>query len=95
MAHIVKSYAKTIGDGTKEIQIYLIDASETILPGTSSYIINNTQKRLEKLGVNILTNAFITKVQKNKILFKNGDSLDFCFMIFTGGIKASLLNEAI
>jgi len=95
MAYIIKSYSKTIGEGTKEVQIYLIGANESILPGTSSYIIKNTYKRLEKLGVNILTNFFITKVQKDKIIFKNGETLDFCFMIFTGGIKASLLNEAI
>ena len=95
MAYVIKNYAKTIGEHTQEINIYLIDASETILPGTSTYIIKNTQKRLEKLGVKILTNAFITKVEKDKIIFKNGETLGFCFMIFTGGIKASSLNEAI
>ena len=95
MAYVIKSYAKTIGEHTKEIKIYLIDASETILPGTSPYIIKNTQERLEKLGVKILTNAFITKVEKDKIIFKSGETLEFCFMIFTGGIKASLLNEAV
>ena len=95
MAYVINNYAKTIGEHTKEIKIYLIDASETILPGTSTYIIKNTKKRLEKLGVKILTNAFITKVEKDKIIFKNGETLEFSFMIFTGGIKASLLNEAI
>ena len=95
MAYVINNYAKTIGEHTKEIKIYLIDASETILPGTSPYIVKNTQKRLEKLGVKILTNAFITKVEKDKMIFKNGDTLSFSFMIFTGGIKASLLNEAV
>jgi NADH:ubiquinone reductase (H+-translocating) len=95
MARVINSYAKTIGEHAKEIKIHLIDASETILPGTSPYVINNTQKRLEKLGVKILTNAFITKVESDKIIFKSGETLDFCFMIFTGGIKASLLNESL
>ena len=95
MADVLEEYSKTIGKRSENIKIYLIDASETILPGTSSYVIKNTKKRLEKLGVNILTNAFITKLDETKIYFKNGDELEYHFMIFTGGIKASPLNEVI
>ena len=92
MAHVIKSYAKTLGERAKMIKIVLIDASETILPGMSPYIIKNTHKRLEKLGVQILTSAFISNVDKTTIYFKNGDELNYHFMIFTGGIKASNLN---
>ncbi|MEA2073963.1 MAG: FAD-dependent oxidoreductase [Campylobacterota bacterium] len=95
MAYVVKEYGKTIGERSKDINIYLIDASDTILPGNSSYVIKNTQKRLKKLGVNILTNAFISEVDDSKISFKEGDDLEYCFMIFTGGIKAAPLNESI
>ena len=95
MAHVIKSYSKTIGDNAKDIKIYLIDASETILPGTSEYIIKNTEKRLKKLGVEILTNAFISSVEKSQISFKNGDTLEYCFMVFTGGIKASSFNNSV
>jgi NADH:ubiquinone reductase (H+-translocating) len=95
MAHVIREYGKTIGRRSKEINIYLIDASETILPGSSKYVIQNTTKRLEKLGVKILTNAFISKVDEKKISFKEGSDLEYCFMVFTGGIKASPLNESI
>ncbi|QSZ43069.1 NAD(P)/FAD-dependent oxidoreductase [Sulfurimonas aquatica] len=95
MAHVIKNYSKTIGSRAKEIKIYLVDASETILPGTSDYIIKNTFKRLESLGVNILTNAFISKVDKSFVYFKDAEPLEYSFMIFTGGIKASPLNEVI
>jgi NADH dehydrogenase len=95
MAYVINHHSKTIGENTKEIKIHLIDASDTILPGASKYIIKHTHKRLEKLGVEILTSSFITKVEKNKIIFKDGKTLEYNFMIFTGGIKASLLNEAI
>lgn len=95
MAYAVKEYGKTIGKRAKNIKIFLIDASETILPGTSSYIIKNTNKRLHKLGVNILTNTFIAKVDEKKISFKDGSDLEYNFMIFTGGIKASPLISTI
>lgn len=93
MAHIIENYSKTIGERAKAIKIYLIDASETILPGMSSYIVSNTQKRLEKLGVKILTSAFINNLDGTHIYFKNGKKLNYHFMIFTGGIKASNLNN--
>lgn len=93
MANVIEIYSKTIGERAKAIKIYLIDASDTILPGMSTYIISNTQKRLEKLGVKILTSAFINNLDKSYIYFKNGKKLHYHFMIFTGGIKASSLNN--
>jgi len=95
MADVVKHYSKAIGESAKEIKIYLIDASETILPGTSQYLVKNTHQRLEELGVNILTNAFISSVNESEIIFKNGDKLEYCFMIFTGGIIASKFNDSV
>lgn len=95
MAYVLDNYSKTIGDTAKEIHIYLIDASETILPGMGEYSIENTRKRLEELGVNILTGAFINNVDASHIHFKNGEKLQYRFMIFTGGIKAAALNDTI
>nr|MBU1658715.1 NAD(P)/FAD-dependent oxidoreductase [bacterium]MBU1994852.1 NAD(P)/FAD-dependent oxidoreductase [bacterium] len=95
MANVIQIYSKTIGERAKAIKIYLIDASDTILPGMSPYIVTNTKKRLEKLGVKILTSAFIDKLDKTFIYFKNGEKLHYHFMIFTGGIKASNLNNTV
>ncbi len=95
MAHIIHTYSKTIGRRAKNIKIYLIDASKTILPGMSDFLVKNTQKRLESLGVNILTDTFIDKLDDSYIYFKNSQKLKYHFMIFTGGIKASDLNEQV
>ncbi|MDD5401057.1 MAG: NAD(P)/FAD-dependent oxidoreductase [Sulfurimonas sp.] len=92
MANIIHTYSKTIGQRAKNIKIYLIDASKTILPGMSGFLINNTQKRLQSLGVNILADTFIDKMDNEYIYFKNSQKLKYHFMIFTGGIKASDLN---
>ena len=95
MANTIEMYKKTIGDRVRTIKIYLIDASKTILPGMSSFLIRNTQKRLESLGVNILTDTFIEKVDESYLRFQNSQKLKYHFMIFTGGIKASGLNDAV
>ncbi len=95
MAYVLDSYSKTIGDTAKEIHIYLIDASDTILPGMGQYSIDNTKKRLEALGVKILTSTFINTVDATHVHFRSGEKLPYSFMIFTGGIKASSLNDTI
>jgi len=87
MADVIKKHTKSIGESTKEIRIYLIDASSTILPGMSDFVVTKTQQRLEELGINIMTDAFIERVDSSCIHFKDGRKLDFFFMIFTGGIK--------
>ncbi|MGB5505458.1 MAG: NAD(P)/FAD-dependent oxidoreductase [Sulfurovum sp.] len=95
MAYVLETYSKTIGDTAKEIHIYLIDASDTILPGMGKYSIEKTKKRLESLGVKILTGAFINSVDGSHIYFKNGEKIPYSFMIFTGGIKAAELNDSV
>ncbi len=87
MADVIKKHTKSIGESTQEIKIHLIDASSTILPGMSDFIIKNTHQRLKELGINIMTDSFIESVSSSSIQFKDGRNLEFCFMIFTGGIK--------
>lgn len=95
MAYISKKFTRSIGIKNSNINIYLIEAYDTILNGMDSYIIKNTVKRLESLGVNIKINSFINKVEQNSLTLKSGEKLDFDFMIFTGGIKAKGLNEKL
>ena len=87
MADVIKKHTQSIGTSTQEIKIHLIDASATILPGMSDYVVSRTCERLEDLGIEIMTDAFIEKVDASSIHFRDGRVLDFYFMIFTGGIK--------
>ncbi len=91
MADVIKKHARSIAASAAQIKIHLIDASSTILPGMHPYIIAQTTLRLEALGIVIMTDAFIERVEPHRLHFKDGRTLDFCFMIFTGGIKASLI----
>jgi len=87
MADVITKHTKSIGESAREIRIHLIDAAPTILPGMSDFIVTNTRARLEALGINIMTDAFIQSVDSTTIRFKDGKSLKYFFMIFTGGIK--------
>lgn len=87
MADVIKKHTQSIGESARQIRICLIDASTSILPGMSEYIVKSTRERLESLGISIMTNAFIERVERSTVHFKDGRALDFAFMIFTGGIK--------
>jgi NADH dehydrogenase len=88
MAYIASKFTKSIGIKESKINIYLVEAYNSILNGMDSYIINNTMKRLESLGVKVMLNSFIEEVEPHNIILKDTSQLPFNFMIFTGGIKA-------
>ena len=94
MAYIAKKFTKSMGIESSNITIHLIEAYDSILNGMDDYIIKNTLKRLDKLGVNVLTNSFIQTVKKHKVILKTGEEIKYDFMIFTGGIVANELNNS-
>ena len=79
--------------GCRGVDVYLIDAYETILFGMDPFLIESAYERLVKLGVHVWHNNRISEVRANQILLDNGKTLDFEFMIFTGGIAASTLTQ--
>lgn len=89
MADVIDKHYKTLGANARKIRITLIDAAETILPGMSDYIVRHTTRRLEALGIRIRTRAFIDRVEEGTVHLKDGTTLPYCFMIFTGGIVAT------
>jgi len=79
--------------GCRGVDVYLIDAYETILFGMDPYLIQSAHKRLVQLGVHVWHNNRIGEVRENQIILDSGKVLDFEFMIFTGGIAASTLTQ--
>lgn len=94
MAYVVHTHAQSIGKGAKDIKIYLVDAGETILPGQSDYIIRHTMNRLRALDVEIMTGAFIERIEDHHIYFKGGDALKYRHLVFTGGITANRVDSS-
>jgi len=79
--------------GCRGVDVYLIDAYETILFGMDPYLIESAHQRLVQLGVHVWHNNRIGEVRENQIILDSGKVLDFEFMIFTGGIAASTLTQ--
>lgn len=95
MAYIAKKITKSAGIKESNITITLIEAYDSILSGMDQYIIKHTMKRLHKLEVDVMTNSFISSVEKKQLTLQNNEVIKFDFMIFTGGIKATGINNIL
>jgi NADH dehydrogenase len=77
------------------IQIYLIASREKVLDGMHPFLQENAEKRLKRLGVNVLYKTRISEVKKDSVLLSDGQSINFDFMIFAGGVKASAIGKSL
>ena len=77
------------------LKISLISSSVTILPGLSKQLINISQERLKSLGINIITNTKLEKVEDGYCYFSNGTKINHSFVIFTGGVEASTITAEL
>ncbi len=89
MGYMLKRYKKMLGARSNDIEITLVDACETILPGMDPFLIRTATGRLEKLGVSLRVSALISSVEESEIVFENGDKMEYTFIIYTGGIVAN------
>lgn len=95
MAAYANRFYRNGNFGCQGIDVYLIDAYESILFGMDPFLIRSAHERLVRLGVHVWHNNRISEVRENVIVLDNGKALDFEFMIFTGGICAGTLTERL
>jgi len=93
MAAYANSFYQNGNFGCRGIDVYLIDAYESILYGMDPFLIESAYERLTQLGVHVWHNNRISEVCEKEIFLDNGKTLPFEFMIFTGGIAASTLTQ--
>ncbi len=79
-------YARTNALSCGSVHIKLL--SKYILENQPEKIRRKVEKRLEKLGVEIVRN-FVNKVEDHTATLDNGEVVEFDFAIFTGGIEPS------
>ncbi len=71
------------------IQVSLIEAGPRVLPSFASSLSARTKKDLEKLGVKVLVNAAVEKLEHRKITLKDGSVLQSEITIWAAGVKGS------
>lgn len=72
-----------------KIKIVLAEAGPQILAGFDEWTVRKARTRLEKLGITIMTNTEITAVNREAVTLKDGSTMTFDILVWTGGVKAA------
>ncbi len=70
------------------LDITLVEASQTVMPGFDARVVRTAQKRLAKLGVHLLEGQKIMSVAEHAVNLDKRGELPFDILIWTGGVKA-------
>lgn len=76
-------------------QITLLEGGPEILPGFEPWVAAKAKKRLRKLGVAIKTDTLITAVKTNEVVLKDGSSLPYSILVWTGGVEAAKVLQTL
>jgi NADH dehydrogenase len=71
-----------------ELQIYLIEAVDRLLPGMDRHSSGNVAKYLRQMGVNILLNQKVTDYRDNNVILADGSRIPTRSFIWVSGITA-------
>lgn len=89
MAYNSKKFFQRGNFGCDDLSITLVSSGDTILPGLNQELINISQRRLKELGIKLITNAKLTKMDQEYAYLSNGTKIRQSFLIFAGGIEAN------
>ncbi|PPK61804.1 NADH dehydrogenase [Malaciobacter marinus] len=95
MAYFSNKFFKRGNFSCENLKISLVSSSASILPGLTQQLINISQERLKSLGINIITNTKLEKVEDGYCFLSNGTKINHSFVIFTGGVEASPLTAEL
>lgn len=84
-----KRLCKTFNIDSREVSLKLVEGLPKILPILNDKLIAKAEKRLHKLGVEILTQSLITKVTPNSVTLKDGETFETNTLIWTAGVQGS------
>ena len=87
MAKYAKHLAKNYAIDGQNINIEIIEAGPSILSSTPNIMQKHMERRLNKLGVGILTNRRVQKIEPRKLYFEDGSVLEADFIFWAGGIR--------
>jgi len=71
------------------IDINLIEAGPRLLPPFAPSLSERTKRDLEKLGVKVLLNTAVKKIEHRKIILKDGTTMQSEITIWAAGVKGS------
>lgn len=81
------SYGLDNIDPEKDLRITLVEGADRVVPALPKRISQATREILEKLGVEIRTNSFVTEVTDEGVTLQNGDFIPSELVVWAAGVK--------
>lgn len=79
----------------EDVKIYVADALPSVLPNYPVKLIKKAEKRLHKLGVEILTSMSVTEVTEHSVCLNGERSIETNTVIWAAGVEGSDLMETV
>ncbi len=76
LAEYVPFLCEKFGIDTKDVSLYNVDGLSRVIPNMTEKLSAKVQKRLEKMGVKVVLNSFVSEVGEDFIDLKQGDSIN-------------------
>lgn len=89
-----KTLCKDFSVAPEEVSLYVADMLPRVLPMLEDSLIRKTERRLNKLGVEILTESSITEVKKDWVCINGKESIQTNTVIWAAGIEGSDIAQA-
>lgn len=71
---------------SEKLNIYLVDGAPDVLPPMSKKSQRYSQKSLEDMGIIVKLNKMVSDFKDDKVIFKDGDSIETKTLIWTAGV---------
>lgn len=79
----------------EEVKLYVLDLLPKVLPMFEDKLIDKTEKRLEKMGIEVLTHSNITEVKENAVCIEGKDNIPTYTTIWAAGIEGSDIIQSL
>ncbi|ADU52115.1 FAD-dependent pyridine nucleotide-disulfide oxidoreductase [Thermaerobacter marianensis DSM 12885] len=93
LAEVRHDLARATGVAPGAIEIYLVEAAPTLLPGFDPPLVRYVTRFLERVGVRVITGTPIAEVTPRHVILADGRRLEAGTVIWTGGVRAHRLVE--
>ncbi len=95
LAGSIASFIRKKKRKSYKISLSIVEGSNNVLPGTAEQVRQGIQKQLQNLGVGLVFNSFIARVEKDKVVTQEGLEIPFDLLIWTTGIEGEGVKKIV
>ncbi|MBI4466676.1 MAG: NAD(P)/FAD-dependent oxidoreductase [Acidobacteria bacterium] len=90
--HVAPHYR---GISLEHVKLLLLEATPEVLVGVDPKLAARARRRLEQKGIELRTEARVTRVRPGQVELKSGETIETGLVIWTAGIRANPLLETL